>query len=169
MKIIEEYKKQIFTIVTIFLILEFGIYPCLTMNNIFANIIGGIGLLLLLVWGGLSFYQYITSEEGGLVDKEELKEAFDAKTREEFQIKAGIKGDKPKLPMDPEIAKSIGESWTGKLGVEDPLTMIPLSRLSKTAKEKMVEIAMEDIKQQLENSEQLKFENIKNILSNKTN
>ena len=45
--------------------------------------------------------------------------------------------------------------------------MIPFSRLSKEAKEKMVEIAKEDIKFQLER-EELNFKKIKNILSNNT-
>jgi len=31
--------------------------------------------LLLIVWGGLALYNYVTSDKGGLVDKEELKEA----------------------------------------------------------------------------------------------
>lgn len=69
------YKKQIFTIITIFLLLEFGVYPCLTMANTFANIIGAIALIVLLLWGGIELYEYAKSDEGGIVDKTELKEA----------------------------------------------------------------------------------------------
>ena len=69
--------------------------------------------------------------------------------------------------MNAEVAKEIANDWSGKLGSEDPLTMIPFSRLSKEAKEKMVEIAKEDIKFQLER-EELNFKKIKNILSNNT-
>jgi hypothetical protein len=60
---IKKYKKQIFTFVTIFLLLEFGVYPCLTMANTFANIIGAVALLLLVLWGGFSIYDYVKSSE----------------------------------------------------------------------------------------------------------
>ncbi len=72
---LKKYKTQIFNIITIFLILEFAIYPGLTTANTFSNIMAGIGLLLLIIWGGLALYNYVRSDEGGLVDKEELKEA----------------------------------------------------------------------------------------------
>ncbi len=72
---LKKYKTQIFNIITIFLILEFAIYPGLTTANTFSNIMAGIGLLLLIVWGGLALYNYVRSDKGGLVDKEELKEA----------------------------------------------------------------------------------------------
>lgn len=75
MQKLSKYKTQIFNIITIFLILEFAVYPGLTAADTFSNILAGIGLLLLVVWGGLALYQYITSDEGGIVDKEELKEA----------------------------------------------------------------------------------------------
>ena len=71
---IKQYKKQIFTFITIFLLLEFGVYPCLTMANTFANLLGAVALLLLVLWGGLSLYDYIKNSEG-LVDKKELSEA----------------------------------------------------------------------------------------------
>jgi hypothetical protein len=71
---IKQYKKQIFTFVTIFLLLEFGVYPCLTMANTFANIVGAVALLLLVLWGGFSLYDYVKNSEG-LVDKKELSEA----------------------------------------------------------------------------------------------
>jgi len=74
-KFLKKYKEQIFNIITIFLILEFAIYPGLTTANTFYNIMAGIGLLLLIVWGGLALYNYVRSDSGGLVDKEELKEA----------------------------------------------------------------------------------------------
>jgi len=74
-KFLKKYKEQIFNIITIFLILEFAIYPGLTTANTFYNIMAGIGLLLLIVWGGLALYNYVRSDKGGIVDKEELKEA----------------------------------------------------------------------------------------------
>jgi hypothetical protein len=72
---LKKYKEQIFNIITIFLIVEFVIYPGLTTANTFYNILAGIGLLLLLLWGGLALYNYVRSNDGGLIDKEELKEA----------------------------------------------------------------------------------------------
>ena len=69
-----QHKKQIFTFITIFLLLEFGVYPCLTMANTFANIVGAVALLLLVLWGGFSLYDYVKNSEG-LVDKKELSEA----------------------------------------------------------------------------------------------
>ena len=72
---LKKLKTQIFNIITIFLILEFVIYPGLTKADTLSNILAGFGLLLLIVWGGLALYNYITSDKGGIVDKQELKEA----------------------------------------------------------------------------------------------
>jgi hypothetical protein len=76
------------------LILEFAIYPGRTTANTFANIIAGIGLLLLIVWGGLALYNYVRSDNGGLVDINELKEA-------EQMVK-----EKPKTKRKPKVTKS---------------------------------------------------------------
>jgi len=64
MEKLSKYKKQIFTFITIWLLLEFGVYPCLTMANTFANLIGAVALLLLVLWGGLSLYDYVKSSNG---------------------------------------------------------------------------------------------------------
>jgi hypothetical protein len=61
---IKQYKKQIFTFITIWLLLEFGVYPCLTMANTFANLLGAVALLLLVLWGGISLYDYVKSSDG---------------------------------------------------------------------------------------------------------
>ena len=74
MEKLKKYKKQIFTFITIFLLLEFGVFPCLTMANTFANIIGAIALLVLILWGGLELYDYVKNSDG-FVDKKELSEA----------------------------------------------------------------------------------------------
>lgn len=84
---IKNYKKQIFTFITIWLLLEFGVYPCLTMANTLANVLGGIALLLLLIWGGLSIYDYITTNAGGIVDKNELKEVEKMNTKPKRKTK----------------------------------------------------------------------------------
>jgi hypothetical protein len=89
---LKKYKTQIFNIITIFLILEFVIYPGLTTANTFLNILAGIGLLLLVLWGGLALYNYVRSNDGGLVDKAELDEAqkmYDAKTKEMLESELG--------------------------------------------------------------------------------
>ncbi len=86
---LKKYKEQIFNIITIFLILEFAVFPGLTAADTFSNILAGIGLLLLIVWGGLALYNYVRSENGGLVDKEELKEAekMNAKPKRKYTKK----------------------------------------------------------------------------------
>ena len=85
---IKKYKKQIFTFVTIWLLLEFGVYPCLTMANTFANIVGGIALLLLLIWGGLSLYDYVKSDEP-------TKEVINTKKKSNPKQFDGVKSDEP--------------------------------------------------------------------------
>ncbi len=59
MKKVLNYKKQIFTFVAIFLLLEFGVFPCLTMANTFANIVGAIGLVSLLIWAVIELFEAI--------------------------------------------------------------------------------------------------------------
>lgn len=85
---LKKYKTQIINVITIFLILEFAIYPGLTTANTFSNIMAGIGLLLLIIWGGLALYQYVTSDKGGIVDKQELKEA-DELTKQKLESELG--------------------------------------------------------------------------------
>ncbi len=41
------------------MIVQFGIFPCLTMANTFANIVGGIGLLVLVLWLGIELYELV--------------------------------------------------------------------------------------------------------------
>jgi hypothetical protein len=129
---LKKYKEQIFNIITIFLILEFAIYPGLTTANTFYNIMAGIGLLLLIVWGGLALYNYVRSDEGGIVDKAELDEAqkmYDAKTKEMLESELGPvihkmaeevkkpkrkpKATKSEFPVEPH-SKTIKKSTTKK-------------------------------------------------------
>ena len=93
MEKLKKYKTQIFNVITIFLILQFAVFPGLTAANTILNILAGIGLLLLIVWGGLSLYEYIKSSEG-FVDVNELKEA-------EQMVK-----EKPKTKRKPKVTKS---------------------------------------------------------------
>ena len=55
MKNLKKYQKLIATFIIILLLLQFGIYPCLTMANTFANIVGAIGLLVICIWAVLAF------------------------------------------------------------------------------------------------------------------
>lgn len=59
---LKKYKKQIFGFITIFLLLEFGVFPCLTAADTFANIIGGIALGILILWGLLEVRDAYTRE-----------------------------------------------------------------------------------------------------------
>jgi hypothetical protein len=59
MEKLKKYQRQIFAFITILLLLQFGIFPCLTMANTFANIVGGIGLLVLVLWLGIELYELV--------------------------------------------------------------------------------------------------------------
>lgn len=76
------------------MILQFAIFPGLTAANTILNILAGIGLLLLIVWGGLALYHYVRSSEG-LVDVNELKEA-DQLVKEKPNVKRKPKTTKTK-------------------------------------------------------------------------
>jgi len=112
---LKKYKTQIVNVITIFLILEFVIYPGLTTANTLSNILAGIGLLLLVVWGGLALYQYVTSDKGGIVDKEELKEAEqvvkDKSKKSNPKQFDGVRSDEPfvKTRTKPKTEKVLGE------------------------------------------------------------
>ena len=79
---LKKYKTQIFNGITIFLILTFVIFPGLTEANTFLNIMAGIGLLLLLVWGSLALYHYVVSD-----DKNEQNEALEKKSKRKPKTK----------------------------------------------------------------------------------
>lgn len=77
MEKLKKYKTQIFNGITIFLIVTFVIYPGLTTANTLLNVLSGIGFLLLLVWGALALYQYVTSDsksEFETIKEQEWKE-----------------------------------------------------------------------------------------------
>jgi hypothetical protein len=73
MKKISKYKKQIATFVTITLLVTYGIFPALTAANTLLNLLGAIGALLFLIWGGLELYQYITSDGDDLEETPTIK------------------------------------------------------------------------------------------------
>jgi len=67
---------------------------------------------LLIIWGGLALYQYVTSDKGGIVDKQELKEA-DELTKQKLESELGPVIDKmakevlakPKTKRKPKTTK----------------------------------------------------------------
>ncbi len=63
MKKISKYKKQIVTLVTILLLVTYGIFPALSAANTLLNLVGGIGALVLLLWAGLELKDYVISNE----------------------------------------------------------------------------------------------------------
>jgi riboflavin synthase len=75
MEKLKKYKKQIVTFITISLLLTYGIYPCLTMANTFANIIGAIALLILILWGILEVKDVYEKEDE---DEKRFREQWDA-------------------------------------------------------------------------------------------
>jgi len=84
MEKLKKYQTQIFNGITIFLIVTFVIFPGLTEANTLLNIMAGIGLLLLLVWGGLALYHYVTSVKDEIIEpkkKSNLKQNKTNKTK----------------------------------------------------------------------------------------
>jgi hypothetical protein len=109
---LKKYQTQIINVITIFLILEFAIYPGLTTANTLSNILAGIGLLLLIVWGGLALYNYVTSDKQ-LSDEEiktklesELGPVIDEMAKEVLKEKPKRK---PKTTPKPKTEKVLGE------------------------------------------------------------
>jgi hypothetical protein len=96
--------------------------------------------------------------------KSDKNSEFDFK--DEFQIKAGIKGNKKySISDDPksiEVIQKILVETPMTFVDDDPFNNISFSRLSKDAKEKISKIAKEDIEKQLKNLN-LEFSKLKNI------
>ena len=79
MEKLKKYQRQIFTFITILLLLQFGIFPCLTMANTFANIVGGIGLLVLVLWLGIELYELV--KQPSRIEESVIKDLKDVKKR----------------------------------------------------------------------------------------
>ena len=88
MKHLKKYQTQIFNAITIFLIVTFVIFPGLTEANTLLNIMAGIGLLLLIVWGGLALYTYVKGNEA-------TKEIIEPKKKSNPKQFDGVKSDEP--------------------------------------------------------------------------
>jgi len=129
----------------------------LILYGFIALVIGAIGKLI---------YEVQQNKKKDELCKHEAE--FEAKDR--FQKLAGI--GQPKNEIDPEIWKYVADKVSkegfpepdksipitaatittigGSYGDSDPLASVPLSRVSKEAKQKMAEIAKDDINKQLE-------------------
>ena len=115
----------------------------------------------------------------------ETIEAEAEKFREQWQNLAGIGTPKPK--HNPELLKELADKWseagfpesdqsipvsTTKITTistnfgsdKDPLASVPMSRVSNAAKQKMAEIAKEDITKQLEQNAERFIEQVESKL-----
>ena len=82
MEKLKKYQKQIITFITIFLLLTYGIYPCLTAANTFYNIVGGIALGVLILWGILEVKDVYEKEDE---DEKRFREQWDAHIVEKME------------------------------------------------------------------------------------
>ena len=82
MQKLKKYQKQIITFITISLLLTYGIYPCLTAANTFYNIVGGIALGVLILWGILEVKDVYDRENE---EERIFKENWDAHIAEKME------------------------------------------------------------------------------------
>jgi hypothetical protein len=92
MEKLKKYQRQIFTFITILLLLQFGIFPCLTMANTFANIVGGIALGILVLWLGIELYELV--KQPSRIEEAVIKDLKTIKKRNPKQFD-GVKSDEP--------------------------------------------------------------------------
>ena len=82
MEKLKKYQKQIITFITISLLLTYGIYPCLTAANTFYNIVGGIALGILILWGILEVKDVYEREDE---DEKRFRQQWDAHIAEKTE------------------------------------------------------------------------------------
>lgn len=152
-----------FTLFGIVAIFDWIVFPGLTKADTLANLISVVVGFFTLVFGyfGLGIDKFV--KRLVLYDEDEI---VSQQTKDELQIKAGIKGDYQKSTITPDGAKIIAELWKS-VETEDAFSDVPFGRLSNEAKAKMVEIAKDDLRNQIQNAE-LHFEKLKNINVTKT-
>jgi hypothetical protein len=92
MEKLKKYQRQIFTFITILLLLQFGIFPCITMANTFANIVGGIALGILVLWLGIELYELV--KQPSRIEEAVIKDLKTIKKRNPKQFD-GVKSDEP--------------------------------------------------------------------------
>jgi len=92
MEKLKKYQRQIFAFITILLLLQFGIFPCLTMANTFANIVGGIALGILVLWLGIELYELV--KQPSRIEEAVIKDLKTIKKRNPKQFD-GVKSGEP--------------------------------------------------------------------------
>jgi hypothetical protein len=92
MEKLKKYQRQIFAFITILLLLQFGIFPCLTMANTFANIVGAIALGILVLWLGIELYELV--KQPSRIEEAVIKDLKTIKKRNPKQFD-GVKSGEP--------------------------------------------------------------------------
>jgi hypothetical protein len=92
MEKLKKYQRQIFAFITILLLLQFGIFPCLTMANTFANIVGAIALGILVLWLGIELYELVN--QPSRIEEAVIKDLKTIKKRNPKQFD-GVKSGEP--------------------------------------------------------------------------
>ena len=127
---LKKYKTQIFNIITIFLILEFVIFPALTKADTISNIFAAIGLLLLIVWGGLTLYYYVKTNAP---TKKSNPKQFD-----------GIKSDEPFVKTRKKNKSIVKIDFTDAKGMNE------IAGIVNPIAEGRVKISVENLKPKTE-------------------
>jgi len=96
MKKVRQYQKQIIAFIVIVLLFQYGIFPCLTMANTFANILGAIALLVLSVWGILEVKDLFKSEDISHIPPGETELDYIPKPKPKMKAKPKVKSTKTK-------------------------------------------------------------------------
>jgi hypothetical protein len=92
MEKLKKYQRQIFAFITILLLLQFGIFPCLTMANTFANIVGAIALGILVLWLGIELYELV--KQPSRIEEAVIEDLKTVKKRNPKQFD-GVKSGEP--------------------------------------------------------------------------
>lgn len=96
MKKVRQYQKQIIGFIVIVLLFQYGIFPCLTMANTFANILGAIALLVLSVWGILEVKDLFKNEDITKIPPGETELDYIPKPAPKMKAKPKTKSTKTK-------------------------------------------------------------------------
>lgn len=96
---VKKYQKQIITFIVIVLLFQYGIFPCLTMANTFANILGAIALLVISIWGILEVRDLFKTEDIENIPPGETE--LDYVPAPKPKMKAKPKATKSEFPMKP--------------------------------------------------------------------
>lgn len=108
---VKKYQKQIITFIVIALLFQYGIFPCLTMANTFANILGAIALLVISIWGILEVKDLFKTEDIENIPPGETE--LDYVPAPKPKMKAKPKATKSEFPIKPH-SKTVKQSKSTK-------------------------------------------------------